>query len=314
MSVSRSFRFGIQGDTPPDEWLRHAARAEALGYDVLSVGEHTYTHLGPIPALMSAAMATSSIRLGTVTLGNDFHNPVILARDIATLDVLSGGRLEFGLGTGFFRQDYQQTGIPLDSPGARLDRFFEAVLLINAAFREETVDHAGEHYPVSGLSLVPKPLQRPAPPLLIGGGGRRMLQFAAREADIVSINIRTTPDGWLDWSSVSPEATARKIAWVREAAGDRFSEIELHWLITRLVITDDREAAARAFIEAFSTIGPVDVSPEDILASPHILIGSEDAIVESIQRSREEYGVSYISVFGDDMEAFSPIVARLAGT
>jgi probable F420-dependent oxidoreductase len=313
MAGNRPFRFGVLGDTPPSKWIAYAARAEELGYGVLTVGEHVFTHLAPIPALTSAAMATSTIRLGTMTLGNDFRNPTMLAREIASVDALSGGRLEFGLGSGYMSIDYTQTGIPLDSPGVRLDRLFEAVRLIKRALIEETVDHAGEHYTVQGLSLVPKPLQRPAPPLLIGGGGRRVLRFAAREADIVSINIRTTPDGWFDWGSISPEATAQKVAWVREAAGDRFPDIELHWLVTLLEISDDREAGARRFIESLSALGPVGLTVEDVVASPHVLIGSEDAIVETILRRREEYGVSYLSVFTPAMEAFAPIVARLAG-
>lgn len=312
MSVLRPFRFGIQGDRPPEDWIAHAIRAENLGYDVLSVGEHVFTELAPIPALMAAAMATSTIRLGTVTLANDFRNPVILARDIATLDALSGGRVEFGLGSGFLNMDYAQVGIALDPPKMRLDRLFEVVELIKAAFHEERVDFSGAHYNVKGLTLVPKPVQRPAPPLLIGGGGKRMLQFAARQADIVSINSRTTAEGWFDWGSLSAEATRQKISWVREAAGERFADLELHMLITRLEITDDPEAVAQDVIAYFAGFGPVGLTVEDILASPHFLIGSEESVIDAIQRRRQEYGISYITLFAPVMETFAPIAARLA--
>jgi len=142
-----------------------------------------------------------------------------------------------------------------------------------------------------------------------------VLEFAAREADIVGINIKSTPEGGFDWTSISPAAKARKIGWVREAAGDRFPELELHWLVPFVAITNDPEAAARGFIEAFEAFGAAEESSvADVLASPQALIGSEEAVVEMIQRRREEYGVSYMTVFDSAMTTFAPIVARLAGT
>lgn len=259
-------------------------------------------------------MATSTIRVGSLTFGNDFRNPVMLAKEVATLDVLSGGRFEFGIGSGYYRTDYDWTGIPIDAPGRRLDRFFEAVRLIKRAFTEETVDFDGEHYCVQGLQLTPRPVQRPWPPLLIGGGSKRVLQFAAREADIVGINVRSTPEGEIDWGSISREATTQKVAWVREAAGDRFAQLELNWIAIHIAITDDREGSAQDALASLRTFGAEEtLSVDDVLASPHMLIGSEDAIVEMLQLHREEYGVSYITVFSGAMEAFAPIVARLAG-
>ena len=315
MDGHRPFRFGVYVGTTPDAWAGQVRRAEELGYDTLSVGEHIFSDLAPISALATAAMLTSTIRIGSLTFANDLHHPVTLAKEVVTLDALSGGRFEFGFGSGFFRMDYDQTGIPFGPPGVRLDRFFDAVHLIKAAFAEEHVDHAGQHYTVSGLSLVPKPVQHPHPPLLIGGGGRRVLQFAAREADIVSINIRSTPAGGFDWASISPEATARKIAWVREAAGERFADMELHALMMRVVITEDPETAAREFIDDVSGFGAANaISVAEVLASPHVLMGSEEEIVETIQRRRNEYGISYVTVFDDVMEQFAPIAARLSGS
>ena len=313
MGAHRPFRFGVIGFGAPSRgaWTDQARRAEALGYATFSMGEHVPADLDATAAMAAAAIVTTDIRIGSLTIANDLHNPVMLARAIASLDILSDGRFEFGFGSGFYRTDYDWTGVPFDPPGVRLTRFFEAVHLIKRAFTEETVDFAGEHYAVRHLALTPKPLQQPWPPLLIGGGGQRILAFAAREASIVSINIRSTPQGGLDWASISPEATAQKVRWVREAAGGRIADLELHWLVPYFAVTDDPEGAAREIIEGFGVADAV--SPEAILASPQALVGSAETIVELIQRRREEYGVSYLSVFVPAMEAFAPIATQLTG-
>jgi probable F420-dependent oxidoreductase len=314
MAEQHPFRFGVIGfgASSREGWIEQARRAETLGYSTFSVGEHVITELDAGAAMAAAAMVTTDIRIGSLTVANDLRNPVMLARMVASLDVLSGGRFEFGFGSGFYRTDYDWTGVHFDSPPIRLGRFMEAVRLVKAAFIEESVNFAGEHYAVSGLSLKPKPLQRPWPPLLIGGGGKRVLQFAAREADIVSVNIKSTPEGGFDWASISPESTAQKFHWVREAAGDRFAEQEVHWLIPYFALTDDPHGAARAILGGAGA--PAEISPEFLLASPQALIGSEQAIVDMIQQRRESYGVNYLTVFPKSMEAFAPIAARLAGT
>lgn len=313
MTQQHPFRFGVNAfQAPsPDVWIDQARRAEGLGYDVFSTGEHIVSDLDPISALASAAMQTSRIRLGSLTFSNDFRNPVMRAKEVASLDVLSGGRFEFGIGAGYTPSDYTQAGIPFDPPGTRLSRLFEAVHLVKRAFTEESVDFDGTYYSVRELSLKPRPVQRPWPPLVIGGGGKRVLEFAAREADIVGIGIKFRPDGWFDWANVSPEATVEKVHWVREAAGDRFSKLELNWMVFFCAVTDDPEAAARTYLE--NNRWQDQVSVEDLLASPIALVGSEDAIVELLHRRREEYGISYITVFGPLMETFAPIVARLSG-
>jgi probable F420-dependent oxidoreductase len=171
MNGHRPFRFGVMGNASPEAWVEHVRQAEDLGYNTLSLGEHIFASLAPLSALTAAAMCISTIRLGSLTFANDFRNPVLLAKEVATLDALSGGRFEFGLGSGFARADYSQTGIPFDPPGIRLDRFFDAVRLIKASFDNDPVDYAGSHYTVTGLSLTPTLPRRP--PILIGGGGRR---------------------------------------------------------------------------------------------------------------------------------------------
>ena len=313
MGAQRPFRFGVIGFGAPsrEAWIAQARRAEALGYSTFSVGEHVITDLDALSAMAAAAIVTTDIRIGSLTIANDLHNPVMLARAVASLDILSDGRFEFGFGSGFYRTDYDWTGVPFDPPGVRLPRFFEAVHLIKRAFTEEAVDFAGAQYAVRHLALMPKPRQRPWPSLLIGGGGQRVLEFAAREATIVSINIRSTPQGGVDWASISPEATAQKVRWVREAAGGRFGDLELHWLVPCFAVTDDPAAAARAFIDGFGAAD--EVSPEAVLASPHVLVGSEETIAELIQQRREEYGVSYLTVVAPAMEDFAPIATRLAG-
>lgn len=314
MPEHRPFRFGVLGDTSPDAWVRHATRAEVLGYDVLTVGDHVFSNLASITALASAAMVTSTIRLGSLTFGNDFRNPLLLAKEMATIDALSGGRVEFGLGSGFYAMDYNQTGIAFDPPETRVERLEEAITLIKAALTQDVVHEIGRHFTVSGFSLVPSPAQQPHPPLVIGGGSRRVLTLAAREANIVSINIRSSPQGGFDWSSISPEATARKVRWVREAAKERFSSLELQLLIMRVDITDDPRGAAQGYLERSREMGSRDLTVEDILSSPHVLFGTEDEIVDILQRRREEYGISYFTVFAPAMEEFGPIVSRLSGT
>lgn len=312
MADCRPFRFGVYAGTSVTEWVEHVRCAEALGYSSIAVGEHIFADLAPISALAAAVMVSSTIRIGSLTFANDFRNPLLLAKEIASLDVLSDGRVEFGLGSGYYGADYDQTGIPFDPPGTRLDRLFEAVRLVKRAFSEETIDHEGVYYSSRGFSLLPRSVQRPWPPLLIGGGGRRVLEFAAREADIVSINVRSTPAGGFDWRSVTPEATAEKAAWVRTAAGDRLAEVEMHWLAPHFEVTDDPVEVAGGVLARWGAADTL--TPEELLACPQVLIGSEDAIVEKIERNREEYGVSYVTVFGPAMEPFAPIVARLTGT
>ena len=315
LSISIEGVFGL--DWPA--WKRLIYKVEDLGFTGLYLSDHfvmiappDYPSLELVVALTYLADHTERVRFGPMVSPLSFRDPVMLARQAAAIDDLSGGRFEFGIGSGYFRMDYDWTGIPFDPPGERLSRFIEAVRLVKSAFTQDTVDFLGEHYTVRGLSLTPKPVRRPWPPLLIGGGGRRVLEFAAREADIVGINIKSTPEGGFDWRSISPAATARKVGWVQEAAGDRFPELELHWLVPIVAITNDPEAAARGFIEAFGAAEEISVA--DVLASPQALIGSEEAVVEMIQRHREEYGVSYTTVFDSAMTTFAPIVARLAST
>jgi probable F420-dependent oxidoreductase len=258
---------------------------------------------------MAAADATTTLRVGGLVLDNDFKHPVVLAKELATLDLLSDGRLEIGIGAGWMRADYDGTGIPYDPPGVRIDRMVEAVRLIKALLAPGQAALEGDHYHVPGLEGFPKPVQQPHPPILIGGGGRRMLGVAAREADIVGIN------GTLTAGAIGPDvlgsmrarAIDERIPWIRDAAGDRFDAIELNVRAFFVSVTNDRDAVASNLATALG----LDV--EEILATPFALIGSPEELVEDLRARRERWGFSYVIVGGEDTDAFAPVVAELAG-
>jgi probable F420-dependent oxidoreductase len=257
-----------------------------------------------LPALVSAAGVTSRLRLGTIVLDNDFRHPAVLAKEAATVDVLTGGRLELGLGAGWLLPDYQQTGLPFDPPGKRLARLAETVQICKAFFTADTVTFHGTHYRIEGLEAFPKPVQQPRPPIMIGGRQRRALSLAAREADIVSISMLDPRGPGLP----PPPAYAEKAAWVRAAAGPRFDEIELHVNAFNVEVTDDRQGALARIAARMQ------VTPDAALQSPATLVGSVDAIVEQVYAWRERCGVSYFSLRPDVMEAMAPVIARLART
>lgn len=313
MTYKRPFRFGVSTlAASRAEWIGKAQQAEALGFSTLLVPDHLFGPLAPLSALAAAAEATSTIRLGTFVLGNDFRHPVMLAREAATIDVLSEGRLELGLGTGWLRTDYTQSGIPFDPPGIRVSRLEEAVHVIKGMFADEPLTFSGTYYTVDNLDGQPKPLQRPRPPILIGGGSKRMLSIAAREADIVSVNVRTTAEGWTDPASDNADATQEKVDWVREAAGDRFADLELNILVTSSMVIDNRRHGAQRILDQWRIPGPRP-SVDELLALPSTLIGTVDQIVEELQERRERYGISYI-VVREPIEQFAPVIERLAGT
>lgn len=229
-------------------------------------------------------------------------------REAATIDVLSGGRLEVGIGAGYHQPEYEQTGIPLDPPGVRVGRLEEAIRILKGLWAEGPVTFAGRHYTITGLDGAPKPLQRPHQPIHVGAGGKRMLALAAREADSVGIIAQAIPGAGLDVAGDSEAALAQKVAWVREAVGGRFDQLELGMIIWRVVVTDHPRAAAEDIAAQRGLMA------EQVLDSPHFLIGSVARIVERLLVLRERHGVSYFYVSPGDVEAFAPVVAQLAGT
>ena len=312
MAHPRPFRFGVQLHAAPSgqDWVALARRAEELGYSSVFMPDHFGEQLAPVPALMAAADATTDLRIGALVFGNDYRHPVVLAKEAATLDVLSSGRFEFGIGAGWMNTDYEESGMEHDRPGVRIDRLAESVQVCKGLFGDEPVDFDGEHYRISGMNGMPKPVQRPHPPLLIGGGGKRVLSLAGREADIVGINPKLT-SGQVDSSAArngAPEVTDEKVRWVRDAAGARYDDLELNMLIFAVVVTDDRKGTAEMMAPLF------DLDPDVVEDYPLAWIGTEDEIVESLRVRRERWDVSYPVVQADSMEAAAPIVARLTGT
>jgi probable F420-dependent oxidoreductase len=290
-------------------------RVEALGYTTLLLRDHFVPDFfgdqyAPLVALMAAASVTTTLRLGTMVIDNDYRHPVMLAKEAATLDCLSGGRFELGIGAGWLRTEYEQAGLPFDRAGVRIDRLEESIRVMKGIWAEAPTTFAGQHYQVTGINGVPKPLQRPHPPLLIGGGKERMLKLAGREADIVGILTSDVSSGTLisDIRERMAAAVHQKIDWIRQGAGHRFDQIELS-LIPTIIFTDDR----RSHIESLIRQQGWDITVEAVLQMPSMLIGSIEEIAQDLQARRESYGFSYYVVADDQMEAFAPVVAQLGG-
>ena len=282
------FRFGVTAPTvlSGPAWVERVRRIEGLGYSIVHVPDHFRDQLAPVPALTAAATATMRLRVGSLVFSNDFRHPVVLAKEAATLDVLSGGRFELGLGSGWLREEYDQAGIAFDAPGRRIERLAEAVAIVKGLLAGERVTLTGRHYAIAGLEGRPHPVQRPHPPILIGGGGQRTLSLAAREASIVGLVPRARRDGGgLDRADFGEAALRQKVDWVRAAAGDRFDSLELHALIQAVVVTAQRVAAAEQLAARFG------VARELMLESPYVLVGTVDEICASL-RERCELPIS----------------------
>jgi probable F420-dependent oxidoreductase len=307
----RPFRFGVQVASAPDArtWRDRARQAEDLGYASLWMPDHFEDQWGPLVGLTAAAAATSSLRIGALVFDNDYRHPAVLAKEMATLDLVSEGRVEVGMGAGWLKADYDRHGLTFDPPGTRVERLEEAVRVVKGLWSDGPTTFAGRHYRLDGAPGWPLPVQRPHPPLMVAGGSRRVLSLAAREADIVGFNMS------LAAGAVGPE-TARsslagefekRVAWVREEAGERFDQLELHCNTAYCLVGVDRWATAAAVAPGFG------ITPEEALEVPIALVGTVDEICESLERRREEFGFSYWAVPGDAMQSFAPVVARLAG-
>lgn len=308
----KPFRFTVQchGPADPAGWADQARRAEDLGYAALTVADHLDGAVGPAAALTAAAGVTTTLRLGVLVYCNDYRHPAVLARDAATLDLLSDGRLELGLGAGWKADEYAQGGITFDRPGVRIDRLADAIATVKAMFAERPASRSGSHYRIDDLVAGPPPVQRPHPPILIGGGGRRVLSLAAREADIIGLNIDLR-SGAIDRTAgptATDDATDQKIAWIAEAAGDRLDALELHTRIHLAMVTDDRDAVADAVAPSLG------LTPDQSKHSPHALVGTFGQMAEQCHQWRDRWGISTIGLSADALEPLAPLVAQLAGT
>ncbi len=311
MTHPRRFRFGVQTFTSPTgrSWSDVARRTESQGFSTLFMPDHFNDQLAPMPALAAAAAVTTELRVGTMVLDNDYKHPVVHAKELATIDRISNGRLEVGLGAGWMRTDYEQSGIPYDAPGTRIDRFLEGLAIIRGLFADGPFSYEGDHYRIANLEGLPKPVQQPNPPIIIGAGGPRMLAIAAREADIVSVNPAMR-SGALDATTAAdatPAAYDGKLKVLREAAGPRFDELELSCLLTVVVATDDRAAFAAKLARGFG------VSTDDATHVPLAVYGTVDEMCSQLEERRERWGLSYFVCHAHHQDALAPVVERLAG-
>ena len=311
MSTHRPFRFGVQASNAANrkDWVELAKRIEGYGYDVLTMPDHFGDQLAPVPALMTAADATSTLRVGALVWDNDYKHPLVLAKELATMDVLSDGRVEIGIGAGWMISDYEESGMPYDSPKVRIDRFAEGLQVIKGALGADPFSHSGEHYTITNHNGLPKPVQSPCPPILIGGGGKRVLSLAAREADIIGINGTMTagvigPDAI---STMTADAVDDKVALVRAAAGPRIDQIEMNVRVFLVNVTDDRIGV----MDKLS--GGLGVPRSFMEQSPFALIGTPEQMIDDIIARREKWGFSYLIVGPENVESFAPVVAALAG-
>jgi probable F420-dependent oxidoreductase len=312
----RPFRFGVVGESIESghDLVTTARRAEELGYDTLLLRDHfvrePFGHqLAPMVALAAAAAATERLRMGTLVLDNDYRHPVMVAKEAATLDVLSGGRFELGLGAGWLKDEYERAGMRFDPAGVRVDRLEEAVQVIKSLLGGGKASFSGAHYTVTDLECFPVPARRP--PLLVGAGSRRMLGLAGRHADIVGVLPRALPDGTIsdEVAERSPGMLQRKVEWIRAGAGSRFAEVELTMLVSVTFADDPERAAARHAIER----GWGAKVWRQVLEMPATLLGPVDYIADQITARRDRLGFSYFVISDRNMDAFAPVVELLSG-
>jgi probable F420-dependent oxidoreductase len=322
--MSKPFRFGLQAYAPNSgkEWRELARKAEASGFSSFHLADHI---IGPgpalaatghpvqtvaaIPAMAVAAEATSTIKVGCRVLCVDYRNPVMLAKEVATLDFFSEGRLELGLGAGWLQGEYEAIGVPFDRAGVRIDRFEEVIALLRASFAEGELNIDTPHVHAVGFEAVPKPFTKSGPPIMIGGGAKRILTIAGREADIVSLNFNNSSGklGADGIGSSTAELTDQKIQWIKDGAGARFDQIEIEIAAYFTIVTPDGEGTRAKMAPMFG------MTPEVFAEHPNALIGSVDEICDRIVERRERFGISYASFGASVIDAVIPVVERLAG-
>ena len=271
--------------------------------------DHFTDQLAPVPALMSVADATSKLRVGALVWDNDYKHPVVLAKELATMDLLSDGRLELGIGAGWMISDYEQSGIPYDRAGLRIDRMIEGIDVMKGCFAQGEFSYAGKHYTITNYNGTPKPIQAPCPPILIGGGGKRVLTYAAQVADIIGINATMSAGavGPEAISTMTAEAVDEKVDIVREAVGYRLDHVEMNIRAFMVNITDDATGAISRLAKG------IGVEEKMVADTPFALMGPPSKLIEDLIARRERWGFSYVIVGGEDIEKFAPVVAALSG-
>ncbi|OBK58582.1 hypothetical protein A5653_07325 [Mycobacterium colombiense] len=323
----RPIRFGIiaSGPTAAD-LIETAQSAEQHGFSTVALNDHFSSTVAPLLGLQAMAAATSHIRVATAVLNQDLRHPAVLAKELATLDVLSGGRLELGLGAGWVRADYDQSGIAFDSAGERIERLAQNIDILRGLFAQRACTFAGKHFRITGLDGTPKPVQSGGPPIMIGGGGRKILTMAARRADIIQVvgqAFGTSGAIVDDLSSFRFDAFNQRVGWIADAAGDRFEDIELSLMLVFVAITDDVPRAGIKFLDFLSAtvsryggeVGDIDVRLKTLIDSPVVAIGSVDQICDKLLTLRDALGVSYfIAPYGSTPADLAAIIEKLTRT
>ena len=276
---------------------------------MLTMPDHFTDQLAPVPALMSVADATTNLRVGALVWDNDYKHPVVLAKELATMDLLSDGRLELGIGAGWMISDYEQSGIPYDRAGLRIERMIEGIDVMKGCFAEGAFSYAGKHYTITNYTGTPKPMQAPCPPILIGGGGKRVLTSAAQVADIIGINATMSAGavGPEAISTMTAQAVDEKVDIVRDAVGSRLNHVEMNIRAFLVNITDDAVGAISRLSAAMG------VEESMVAETPFALMGPPSKLIEDLIARRERWGFSYVIVGGEDIEKFAPVVAALSG-
>ncbi len=301
------FRFALQTSVAPtmSAWRDRARMAEGLGYSSLYVTDHLDAQFGPLVAATVAAEATRTLHVGTLVLNNDLRNPVLLAKEIASLGLAAEGRIELGLGAGWLRNDYEESGIEYDNASQRVERLAESLTIMRQLWSEDEVTFEGNYYSVRGARCVPRPVSPPR--VIVGGGSKRVLTVAAEQADIVNASLPSGEKSGDAASKATVDHFDRCVNWVRAAAGDRFSSLELQIAVVAVMVVASRRAAVRSA----TMLG---FAGEEALDLPVLLIGSEDELCERLIERRERWGFSSVVIPGESMEVFTPIVSRLAGS
>ena len=311
----RPFEFLAESRDPISarELGERARRAEGLGYHGLVIPDHILDQLSPVPTMAVIAAATDRLRIGAFVFNNDLRHPAVLAQDLASLDVLSEGRLDVAIGAGWNQVEYDSVGIAFDPAPVRSERLAEAVAVLKGCFADGPFSFNGRYYRITDYDGGPTPVQRPHPPFLIGGGGRRTLSLAAREAQIVGLAPRTGTGGRRDPRSLTWEATVEKIGWVREAAGDRFDQLRFNVYASAVPVTivEDARGAAGRIADQLAAGSGVRLTEDEVLRSPQMFVGSLDRLEAKFLEMREELGISSIMV--GELGPLDALVERLAG-
>ncbi|MFW6075412.1 MAG: TIGR03621 family F420-dependent LLM class oxidoreductase [Chloroflexota bacterium] len=312
MPEKRPFTFAamMRGEDSGSAFIERARRIESMGYSTAAMVDHFNQTFAPVPALTAAAIAAPSLRVLATVFDNDFRNPVLLAKEMVTIDRLTDGRVDVGIGAGWMESDYRQTGIQYDPPGVRISRMEEALTVMKGFWRGELFDYNGEHYTIEGLRGYPLPVQQPHPPVYIGGGGKRILGIAGREADIIGVHVRFGPDGQLDTIDTVREEMDKKFDWIRDGAGDRFDQIQFALMLFAASIVDS-ESAKRDEIAAISE--RIGQPGEAVAASPYYLVGSERELIEQIEALRETWNITHFTIPTAAVDSFAPVVKELVG-